>query len=187
MNLDEVMQWLAFESPDGEVFDLAFLDAKKVTYTHSLKGKTDVKYDFWVTYSSHCFTKGYDHQSDEEREALNYHAPKESRPFCQRRYDLARAYLCEIVESLGSPDYIITDAGYGSYLTAKVVDENGNEMWYHVPFKIYRQHKKYRLHVMSAYPAEERRGAGKIGFFKIAYNLRMGKKLPSNPHRGPRR
>jgi hypothetical protein len=41
----------------------------------------------------------------------------------------------------------------------------------------------YRLHVLSAYPAPERRGGGKIGFFKIAYNLRMGKPLSSNPHK----
>ncbi|MGB0849534.1 MAG: hypothetical protein ACPGSM_22545 [Thiolinea sp.] len=187
MNLDEVMQWRVFESRSGEVFDLSFLDAKKVTYIHSLEGKPDVQYEFWITYSSHCFTKDYGHQTDIEREVLNYHAPKESRPFCQRRYYLAQQYLCHIVENLGSPDYIITDAGYGSYLTAKVVNEDGEDVWYHVPFKVYRQQKKYRLHVMSAFPAEKRRGAGKIGFFKIAYNLRMGKKLPSNPHRGRRR
>lgn len=186
MKLDEVTEWRTFESPDGQVFDLSFLNAKKVTYTHTLEGKPDIEYDFWVTYSSHCFTKSYDHQSEEEREALNYAAPKESRPFCQRRYSLAQRYLCQIIENLGSPDYIITDAGYGSYLTAKIVDEAGDETWYHIPFKVYRHQKKYRLHVMSAFPAEERRGAGKVGFFKIAYNLRMGKPLPKNPHRGRR-
>ena len=51
MILDEVMQWKAFEAEDGTIFDLSFLDAKKVTYTHSFAGKPDVSYDFWVTYS----------------------------------------------------------------------------------------------------------------------------------------
>lgn len=186
MKLDEVTQWRGFEAPNGEFFDLSFLDAKRVTYAHTSDSKPDVIYDFWVTYSSHCFTKGYEHQSDEEREALSYHAPRESRPFCRQRYYLARKYLCHVVESLGSPGSIVTDAGYGSYLTARIVDESGNKVWYHIPFKVYRHQKKYRLHVMSAYPAEGFRGGGKIGFFKITYNLRMGKKLPNNPHRGRR-
>ena len=56
MKLDEVTAWRLFESLDGQVFDLSFLDAKKITYTHTLEGKSDVEYDIWVTYSSHCFT-----------------------------------------------------------------------------------------------------------------------------------
>ena len=54
---------------------------------------------------------------------------------------------------------------------------------YHVAFRVYRERKKYRLHVMSAYPAPEGCGSGKIGFFKITYNLRMGKPLLSNPQK----
>lgn len=184
MTIKETTRWRAFEAPNGEVFDLSFLDAKEVTYIHTLEGKPDIAYRFWVTYSCHCFTKEYEHQSSEEREALNYHAPNESRPFCYHRYELAKLYLCQIVENIGSSDYIITDAGYGSYLTTKVIDKEGEELWYHVPFKVFREKKKYRLHVVSAFPAKERRGMGKIGFFKIAYNLKMNKKLPSNPHRG---
>ena len=182
MVLDEVMQWRAFEAEDGSTFDLSFLDAKKVTYVHSLVGKPDVSYDFWVTYSCHCFTKDYPHLGEADRQALAYAAPKETRPFCQQRYTLAQQHLCQIVENLASPEYTITDAGYGGYITAKVLDSAGETVWYHVPFKVYRERKKYRLHVMSAYPAHERRGSGKIGFFKIAYNLRMNRKLPSNPH-----
>ena len=87
------------------------------------------------------------------------------------------------MENLASAEYTITDAGYGSYITAKVLTDDGETVWYHVPFRVYRERKKYRLHVLSAYPAPERRGGGKIGFFKIAYNLRMGKPLPSNPHK----
>ena len=183
MILDEVMQWKAFEAEDGTIFDLSFLDAKKVTYTHSFAGKPDVSYDFWVTYSCHCFTKDYPDQSEAQRQALAYLSPKETRPFCQQRYILARQHLCQIVENLASVEYTITDAGYGSYITAKVLTDDGETVWYHVPFRVYRERKKYRLHVLSAYPAPERRGGGKIGFFKIAYNLRMGKPLPSNPHK----
>lgn len=183
MILDEVTQWRPFEAEDGTVFDLSFLDARKVTYVHSLTGKPDVVYDFWVTYSCHCFTKDYPHLDETERQVLAYAAPRETRPFCQQRYTLAQQYLCQIVENLTSAEYIITDAGFGSYITAKVLTEEGETVWYHVPFRVYRERKKYRLHVLSAYPAPQRRGGGKIGFFKIAYNLRMGKPLPRNPHK----
>lgn len=183
MTLDEVTQWRAFTAEDGSVLDLSFLDTKRITYVHSATGKPDVSYDFWVTYSCHCFTKDYPHLTDQERSALAYDAPRETRPFCRQRYTLARQHLCQIVENLGSAEYTITDAGYGSFITAKVLTDEGETAWYHVPFRVYRERKKYRLHVLSAYPAPERRGGGKIGFFKIAYNLRMGKPLPSNPHK----
>lgn len=183
MVLDEVTQWRDFVAKDGTVFDLSFLNAKKVSYVHSATGKPDIIYDFFVTYSFHCFAKDYSHLSEEERAALAYKAPKETRPFCHLRYSLAKRNLCQIVENLSSPEYIITDAGYGSYITANIITEDGQKIWYHVPFKVYRERKKYRLHVLSAYPDKERHGGGKIGFFKIAYNLKMGKPLPSNPHK----
>jgi hypothetical protein len=50
---------------------------------------------------------------------------------------------------------------------------------YFVPFAIFRENKKLRLHVKSAYSRHE--GIGKIkkvGFFVIAKNLLLNKKLP---------
>lgn len=186
MNLDEVIEWSPFTSTGGEVYDLTFLNAKKITYVHSAEGKIDKEYHFWVTYSSHCFTKDYESLTDVDRAALNYHAPRESRPFCFDRYELARQYLCNIIENLSSPGSIILDGGYKSYITTKIIMADGQELWYHVPFKVYRERKKYRIHVMSAYPSTEKRGGGKVGFFKIAYNLLKNKRLPENPSRQAR-
>ena len=183
MPLDEVSQWRSFEAVDGTVYDLRFLDAKKVTYRHQVTGKADVCYDFWVTYSSHCFTKDYTHLTAADRQALAYPAPRETRPFCVMRYQLAKTHLVTIIEGLGHRGCLIKDAGYESYITTKILNEAGEECWYHVPFRVYRERKKYRLHVMSAYPASEPRGGGKVGFFTIAYNLRMGKRLPRNPQK----
>lgn len=194
MNLDEVTRWPDYVDQNGERFDLSFLNAKKVTYTHQKEGKPDVTYDFWVTYSLHCFTKDYEHLSHSESQSLMYYSPKkknetpvEERPFCLRRYSLAAEHLCQIVENLGAREYVVKDGGYESYLAVKVLTASGETIWYNVPFKVFRQQKKYRLHVLSAYPSEEQRGGGKVGFFAIAYNLRMNKKLPSNPHKGRRR
>lgn len=183
MKLNEVVHWREFIADDGTVFDLSFLDGKKVTYKHSAKGKADVFYEFYVTYSFHCFTKDYPELSDNDRSILAYNAPKETRPFCIVRYDYAKKYLCDIIENLGTPEYIITDAGYSNYITAKLITESGNIIWYKVPFKVFRENKKYRLHVLSAYPTNERPAGGKIGFFVIAYNLRTGKPLPRNSHK----
>lgn len=194
MNLDEVTHWPEFLDQNGARFDLSFLDAKKVTYRHEKKGKPDVTYDFWVTYSLHCFAKDYEHQSEFESQSLMYHSPKkvngepvESRPFCLARYALAAENINAIVENLGSSEYVIKDGGYSSYLAVKLMTSSGETVWYNVPFKVFKEKKKYRLHVLSAYPSEEPRGGGKVGFFAIAYNLRMNKKLPSNPHKGKRR
>ena len=57
MNIDEVAQWHPFKDPDGNIWDLSFLDAHEVTYTHSSPGKQDIVYKFIVSYSFHCFCK----------------------------------------------------------------------------------------------------------------------------------
>lgn len=180
MQLDEVQEWWPFTNNNDDIYDLSFLNAKKATYTHRSEGKTDINYEFWITYSSHCFTKDYEHLNDIERKALNYSTPKENRPFCIDRYKLAKEHLCEAIENLDSPKYRILDGGHNSYITTKIIADDGSEFWYHIPFKVYKESKKYRIHVMSAYPSDEDRGGGKVGFFKIAYNLRMNKKLPRN-------
>ncbi len=179
MNLDEVTTWRAFVPRDGSsTIDLSYLDAHKVDYIQSGSNKPDNIYTFWVTYSFHCFAKDYEGQSEEEKTALMYNAGKSSRPFCYRRHALAKKHLRKIIEELGKPEVRVTHAGYGSYATAPVVDENGNEIWYFVSFKVYREQKKFRLHVMSAYPVEERPSGGKVGFFTLAFNLKNGKPLP---------
>ena len=194
MNIDEVTEWPDYIDQNGESFNLSFLNAKKVIYRHAAKDKDDVLYTLWVTYSLHCFAKNYDHLSDTERHELMYHSPKkvngesiESRPFCLERYALAAENINAIVENLGSSEYVIKDGGHSSYLAVKLMTASGETVWYNVPFKVFKEKKKYRLHVLSAYPSEEPRGGGKVGFFAIAYNLRMNKKLPSNPHKGKRR
>jgi len=190
MKLNEVTHWPEYTNENGECYNLSFLDAKKLRYTHKKEGKKDIHYDFWVTYSLHCFAKDYDHLQDDERRALMYTSPKrfngkegESRPFCLERYSLAFEHLTTIIENLSSSDYTIKDAGYESYLTVKLISNEEKNIWYNVPFKVFREEKKYRLHVMSAYPTDKPRGGGKVGFFIIAHNLRMNKPMPRNRKR----
>ena len=177
MQLDEVAKWRPFVPVNGEPIDLSFLDAHSITYVHQEAGKADIEYTFFVTFSFHCFAKDHPDLTDTERSALMYHAPKDSRPFCYQRYHLARRYLRQIIENL--PQTSVTHAGFGSYASVEVITETGERAWYYVPFKVYKERKKYRLHVTSAYSISEAPKSGKVGFFTIAHNLRMGKKLPA--------
>jgi hypothetical protein len=179
VNLDEVMEWQDFNH-NGTSYDLSHLNSHKVTYTHSTAGKPDIIYDFWVTYSFHCFTKDYANQCLQTKAALMYHAPKESRPFCFARYDLSKTHLKSAIETLDKLRVI--HAGYESYATSKIVNDDGSSSWYFIPFKVYKHAKKFRIHVMSAYPMKEEPGKGKVGFFTIAHCLKTGKALPK-PHK----
>lgn len=175
----EIQKWRAFDHPDGMLRDLSFLDAHEVTYVHSAEGKVDIEYRFFVTYSNHCFTKAYLHQTPAEQALLMYSTGKEKRPFCERRYQLAKKYLRDIICSLGQQKVI--HAGYGSYATVEVELENGETGYYFVVFKAFREAKKFRLHVTSAYPIDTKPAGAKVSFFVIARNLKANKPLPQPP------
>ncbi len=102
--------------------------------------------------------------------------PKESRPFCQHRYNLARIHLKRIILAL--PESNVIHAGYGSYAVIEV-DLNGRDKaFYFVAFRAFREKKKLRLHVTSAYPISEKQKGKSVKFFTIAYNLLRNKQLP---------
>lgn len=111
MKLDEVTKWTPFVY-EGKTYDLSHLDAHKITYTHSAQGKADIIYEFWVTYSFHCFAKDYPKQCPVEQESLMYSAPKDKRPFCFIRYELSHNYMKNIIHNLGSPQIKVTHAGH---------------------------------------------------------------------------
>lgn len=176
MNIDEVEKWRPFIDFEGVEWDLSFLDAHEVTYTHRGEGKEDKVYKFIISYSFHCFCKDYPEQSEEQKQTLMYHSPKESRPFCKVRYGLAKHYLKDMILSLDRQRII--HAGYGSYAVIEVLNEEGEQCYYHVPFKAFRERKKLRIHVTSAYAVSNKPGGGKVGFYLIASKLLAGKALP---------
>lgn len=179
MGSGEIQKWRSFEHPDGTLRDLSFLDAHEVTYIHSAEGKVNIEYRFFVTYSSHCFSKAYVHQKQEEQAVLMYATGKEKRPFCERLYQMASKYLRDIICTLGQLKVI--HAGYGSYATVEVDLANGETGYYFVVFKAFREEKKFRLHVTSAYPVDMKPAGAKVSFFVIARNLKANKPLPQAP------
>ena len=176
LNLDEQEQFAPFKYDDQD-FDLSHLDSHTVDYIHKSPGKSDIQYRFYVTYGMHCFAKDYDDLTAADREKLLYHANKESRPFCFRRYHLSKK-LRSIIGNL--PNEFVFHGGYSAYATCKAQDINGDEVEYYVSFSVFRQKKKLRIHVMSAYPLDESLGKRKkVGFFNIARAVKQNNKLPS--------
>jgi len=136
-------------------------------------GKCDRSTDHAIT-----FAKESEDLTSEQLESLMYRAPKESRPFNFERYYLSKQ-LPSIIKALGKSTTLVIHAGYGNYATVKVLDSEGVEVDYFVAFKVFREKKKLRLHVASAYPKYEGIGkVKKVKFFTIANNLLKGKKLP---------
>lgn len=176
-NLDKQIKFKEF-SLDGLTYDLSHLDAHIIEYEQPPKDdKQPIKYKFYVTYSMHCFTKDYDHYSQEDKSKLMYETSLEKRPFCKVRYELSKK-LPEIISNL--PSKKIGFAGYDNFANIEIFDEEKEKIiYYKVVFTVYRHEKKFRLHVISAYPIDNWEKLKPVGFFKLANNLVKSKKLPT--------
>jgi hypothetical protein len=174
----EVISWKNFILED-ELYDLSHLNAHWVEYLDKRDEEKPITYKFIVTYGLHCFTKNLDELPIEESQLLMYSAPRELRPFNFERYKLSKQ-LPGIIKALGEKETLVCHAGYGKFATVKVLDSNGIEVDYFVAFAVFKESKRLRLHVQSAYPKYEGIGkVRKVGFFVIAKNLLNNKKLPS--------
>lgn len=165
--VEEQQCWVAFEY-DGASYDLTHLDVHSVNYAF----EDGTNYNFIVTYSCHVFAKEDPSLSTQEHEDLMYHAARESRPFNFKRYELSKQ-LRNIIENLHH-SFCFHSGGRGSYATIKITTHDGEEVDYMVPFKAFREKKKFRLHVTSAYPLDEEHKGGKrlkVNFKTLAKNL----------------
>lgn len=176
----EVKRWRNFAF-NGQIYDLSHLDVHRVEYTDETDENNPFTYRFIVTYSSHCFTGKSEDLTSEESELLMYHDlnKKESRPFNFKRYYLSKQ-LPDIIKLLADKTTFVCHAGHKNYASVKVLDSNGIKVDYFVVFKVFKECKKLRLHVLSAYPLDDDIGkVKKVGFFFIAKNLLNNKKLPT--------
>lgn len=172
----EIIQWRSFTYEDS-IYDLSHLNAHHAEYVSYRNPEKPVTYRFIVTYGFHCFTEDTKYFSDAEATRLMYCAPKESRPFSFDRYTLSK-HLPLLMLSLGKPGVLVCHAGYGKYATVKLLDSNGVEVSYFVPFVVFRESRKLRLHVQSAYSCQNLGRVQKVNFFTIAERLLRNQKLP---------
>lgn len=174
----EIEKWHNFTPANStQEVDLSIFDAHWVFYEQEAKGgKPARQYKFYVTYSFHCFAKEEAWMTEQDRKELMYQAPNDERPFSQQRYDLAKTHLRNVIDNL--PEKLVSHAGYGSYAVVQILDSSGKKCWYFVPFRVFREKKKFRIHVTSAYALDQEPTVDKVNFFTIAYNLSEGKPLP---------
>jgi hypothetical protein len=170
--VEEETFWSSFEYK-GQVYDLSHLKAHHAEYNDYRDSKKIRTYKYIVTYGFHCFTKECSDLSEEESNLLLYKTKKEkTRHFNFERYQLSK-HLPKIILSLG--DTSCFHSGHGSFFRYEISDDIGNTINYKIVFKSFREKKKLRLHIETAFPVEEERGMKKINFFIIAYNTLYGK------------
>jgi hypothetical protein len=172
----EIKEWRNFTFNET-TYDLSHLNAHSVEYIDDRDENKKVNYKFYVTYSFHCFTKKIENIADDEKLHLMYKSPLESRLFNFDRYELSKN-LPAIIASLGQSSTLVCHAGHGNYAAVKIVDIFGGEITYFVYFKVFSEKKKFRIHVASAYPREEKGKIQKVKFFTIAKNLYLRRNLP---------
>jgi len=170
--VQERISWGKF-TYNNESYDLSHLDAHAAEYTDT-KGKT---YKYIITYSLHCFAKEIPGTSQEENELLLYKTKKENRPFNFERYELSKN-LKKIILSLGDSKTTCFHGGHNRFIRYEIKDDEGNIINYFIAFKSFKEEKKLRLHVESAYPVnpEEKGKLKKVNFFAIANNTLIGRK-----------
>jgi hypothetical protein len=175
--IKEIASWRSFELRNT-VYDLSHLKAEWIEYLDDRDEEKPITYKFLVTYGLHCFTKNLESLSTEESAALMYCSARESRAFNFERYELSKQ-LPTIIRSLGQKSCLVCHAGYGNYAVVKIITAAGLEVDYFIVFSAFREQKKLRLHITSAYPKESGIGkVKKVGFFVIARSLLNNKPLP---------
>lgn len=162
-----IQKWSTFVR-GGESYDLSHLDVSLVKYEIESKS-----YEFYVTYSHHCFAKTVVGFND--CESWLYPFDKDPRHFHKERYRLSFG-LPRIIQALPTSNTYHGRAG--SYAVCEITNSFGQQVFYQVVFKVYRASKKYRIHVMSAFPIDERPSPRKVRFSVIVRALASGKELP---------
>jgi hypothetical protein len=177
--MKEVKEWNDF-SLAGQLYDLSHLNAHTVDYLDDRDAENHCTYRFQITYSFHCFTEHSPSLTPEESKIWTYKSPRESRHFNLERYHLSKG-LPDIIRALGSPGTMVFHAQRGNYSTIKVTNSFGVEVDYFIAFSVFKENRKLRMHVESAYPKENLGRQRKVNFWIIAHNLLNGRPLPKPP------
>lgn len=163
-------QWPAFTC-DGITYDLSHLDAHEVTF--KLK---DSNLRFIVTYSHHCFAKDCAIGTNSDPK-WSYLCGNELRPFNLERYNLSKRLPALIPNLITAKTYY---AGYDNYAFCEII-QGEVVVHYKVAFVAFREFKKFRLHITSAYPVDTNEYTSKnsVKFASILRNVAQGKKPPT--------
>ena len=167
-----IKKWNNFEY-ENIIYDLSHLNSHSMIY---IDIKRNQKYNVYVTYSHHCFTKENKDLTKSENEDLIYNYKRDPRPFNFKRYEYSKE-IRNILMNLEKDPRCFHD-GHGKYLKIEINNEK-----YILSFSVFREKKKLKLHIHSAYPEEvgypikNIKSLKKIDFFIILYNTLKNKKI----------
>lgn len=165
----------------GEVFDLGHLQAFTFEFeSQSLKKWLRVH----VTFSNHCFTKGYGVEQHVPGEPIIDEFTPRPRLFCPIRYRLSKS-LPELIRGMNHPAVKVfeTVAERNWAYSIKIEDPDGP---YHVflevrrPPAVHRHLQDVNLVIESAYHEDPEKGPprlrGRMGFLLLCSNVFANKK-----------
>tara|TARA_Y100000310_G_scaffold170879_1_gene171030 strand:+ start:1099 stop:1632 length:534 start_codon:yes stop_codon:yes gene_type:complete len=167
-----VQKWRNFHYK-GKTYTFEHLCAKKLTFENP---NIPEKYTLYITISHHVFTEGVKNKTYTNDEL--YPNNKDKRVFSIERYLLSKR-IPDILSNL--PNQFFYHGGHGKYCSCKIENSKGVEVTYQIVYRIWRQERKLRFHIESAYPLENNGRKKKVKFWTICHNLINGKKPPKPP------
>lgn len=158
-HVNSIQQWAPFEH-DGTTYDLGHLDCHEVEFDGH-KGKIK----FVVTYGLHCFTKdGTLHNIP-----YQYEDGRHSQAVCLERYEASKS-LRSIMGRLDA--YTLFQTSGEKFFTLTLLNNlTGAEEPYKVCIAAYREFRKLRLHVTSAFFAREGEGSPGVPVTQKGYSI----------------
>ncbi len=174
------MQWKPFQFC-GEVYDLAHLHPRSVTYVQPAKGNAPARvYKVDVIFGLHCFTRGRG-QNPPQEDTLLYGDDREIRVFDFVRYELSKR-LPDIIDGLAQRKCYHT--GKGNFFSVEIVQENGEVIEYDIFFVASRSSAKGKINlfVQSAYVRDAQYASNRpdrkpIGLYVILFNTLNNKPI----------
>jgi len=159
-HVDSIQHWEPFEY-NGQQYDLGHLDCHEVVFQ-----KDRAPICFIVTYGLHCFTKdgtAYNIQ-------VLYADGRHSQTICLERYEASKQ-LRRIIEKLGMGSLIYLTQGESFFTMDMMNNISGVVEPFKICLAIYREHRRLRMHVTSAYFARTGEGSPGVPINKKGFNI----------------
>lgn len=170
----EVTAYFSALTIRNQAYDFVHLEPFKFTIASQL-AKRDLRVH--VTFSSHCFSKGYDAQTHPDGEPINLDSAGRPRTFCAIRYRLSLG-LPTVIQGLNHPQAKVREtAARRNWAFSMTIQDPAGP--YHVFFEIRRAAKEkpqdLNLVIESAYHQTglPPRLMGKIGFMLLCSKVYM--------------
>jgi hypothetical protein len=160
-HIDSIQQWDDFYY-QGKNYDMGHLNAHEVVF----KGKKD-DFKFIVTYGLHCFAK------DNEPTSIPYLIKdgREEKNVDLERYEASKS-LRSFINTLSKEDIKIYQTTEEKFFTLRVLNNStGEEETYKICIAIYKENRKLRIHVISAFFARRGEGSPSLPVTKAGYSI----------------